>query len=396
MMMSCNSCLFIRNLKMIKEKTLLSRRICISLYFFFYGFIFATWASRIPNIQQHLNLSETQLGAVLLAMPVGSFITVPFSGHFTSKFGSRKVVIIASVIYALLLTGIGFSASVLQLTACLFLFGSAGNMFNISVNTQAIALEGLYKKTIISSFHGMWSVAGLAAASLGTYFIGRGFPVRSHFLLNTVIALSFLIISIPYLLTDDVKQYQKRPFFTKPDKAFLGLGIIAFCSMICQGAMFDWSGVYFKKVIATDKAYIGFGYTAFMISMTFIRFITDWLTQKIGFTKIITCCGICSFTGLLIAVFFPYLIPATFGLFLVGIGVSPAIPLVFSAAGKSKTLPPSVAIAAVSSVGMIGLLIGPPIIGFIAGVTSLKISFLILSLFGVAISVAALVIEKQE
>lgn len=380
----------------INQKSLLARRIRISLFFFFYGFIFASWASRIPNIQQHLNLSDAKLGAVLLAMPVGSFITLPFSGYLTSKIGSRKVVIGASTMYCFIFLGIGFSQSIWQLSTCLFLFGSAGNMMNIAVNTQALELEKLYNKTIISSFHGMWSVAGLAAASLGTYFTGKAFPVSSHFLLVASIAfISFLFCS-PYLLNEVLKKQEKRPFFTKPDKAFWGLGIIAFCSMICQGAMFDWSGVYFKKVVAVTPAFIGVGYTAFMISMTAIRFITDWLTLVMGFKKIIMWCGVFTCIGLLTAVFFPYLLPATIGLLFVGMGVSPGVPLVFSAAGKSKILPPPVAIAAVSSIGMIGLLIGPPIIGFIAGLTSLKTSFLVLSFFGVGIIVAAFTLKNQD
>jgi hypothetical protein len=269
-------------------------------------------------------------------------------------------------------------------------------MMNIAVNTQALELEKLYNKVIISSFHGMWSVAGLVAASLGTYLIGKAFPVSYHFLLVAAIALASFLICSPYLLNEVLKKQEKRPFFVKPDKAFWGLGLIAFCSMICQGAMFDWSGVYFKKVVATAPAYIGLGYTAFMISMTAIRFITDWLTQVMGFKKIIVCCGMLTTAGLLIAVFLPYLLPATIGLLFVGMGVSPGVPLVFSAAGKSKILPPPVAIAAVSSIGMIGLLIGPPIIGFIAGLTSLKTSFLILSFFGVGIIITALTLKNQD
>jgi MFS family permease len=379
----------------IQQRLIVARRVCISLFFFFYGFVFATWASRIPSIQQRLGLSEAGLGAVLLSMPVGSFLTLPFSGYFTSKLGSRKVVITASLIYALLLLCIGYAPNVLLLTICLFLFGSAGNMFNISVNTQALALEKLYQRIIISSFHGMWSVAGLLAASLGTYLIGKAFPVHLHFLLVAIVAaVAFLICSF-YLLHDKGAPAQRRALFTKPDRAFWGLGAIAFCSMICQGAMFDWSGIYFKKVLAVQPAFIGVGYTAFMIAMAFVRFITDWLTFHYGLRKIIVTCGVCITTGLLLSVFFPFFWPATVGMLLVGMGVSPGVPLVFSAASKTKVMQPSVAIAAVSSIGMIGLLIGPPIIGFIAGLTSLKISFMILSLFGVSIIVAAVGLKKS-
>lgn len=329
-------------------------------------------------------------------MPVGSFLTLPFSGFLTAKAGSRRVAIFASIFYSILIAVIGLSQSAVELAIYLFLFGSSGNMLNIAINTQAIELEKLYQKVIISSFHGMWSVAGIAAAALGTYFIGQAFPVSSHFLLVAAISLLSFIVCMPWLLPDEPKQQEKRPFFSRPDKDFLILGLIALCSMICQGAMFDWSGVYFKKVVTLNPAYIGIGYTSFMVAMTGVRFITDWLTGRIGFNKIMIWCGLFTAAGLLAAVFLPYVVPASIGLFMTGMGVSPAVPLVFSAAGKSKKMPPPVAIAAVSSTGFIGLLIGPPAIGFIAGLSSLKTSFLILALFGAAISVMGYLYKAED
>ena len=200
------------------QRSLRASRISISLCFFNFGFIFATWASRIPDIQQKLNLSEAELGLVLLAAPAGSFITLPFSGYITSKIGSRKVVIISSLIYTSLLVCIGFSQNTWQLTWCLFLFGSSGNVVNIAINTQAIALETLYKKIIISSFHGMWSVAGLVAASLGTYLIGESFPVSYHFLLAAALSFCCVLLSYSYLLYENHQPQEKRPFFTKSRK----------------------------------------------------------------------------------------------------------------------------------------------------------------------------------
>lgn len=378
------------------EPSLLSRRISISSYFFFFGFTFATWASRIPAIQQRLHLSEAELGAVLLSMPVGSFLALPFSGYFSSTLGSRKVAIFSAIAYCALLVAIGFSEQVWLLTMCLFLFGAAGNMLNIAINTQAIALETFYKRVIISSFHGVWSVAGLIAASIGTFLIAKAFPVSFHFLSIAIVSFACFLLAAPHLIIENVQRQKKGRIFATPDRALWGLGIIAFCSLICQGAMFDWSSVYFKKVVTTNISYIGFGYTAFMISMTAFRFLTDWITHHIGFKKIMIICGMLSTAGLLMAVFLPYVVTATIGLFLVGMGVSPAVPLVFSAAGKFKKLSPPVAIAAVSSIGMIGLLTGPPVIGFIAGLSNLKTSFLVLSLFAVAIIITTIMMKKPE
>jgi len=195
------------------------------------------------------------------------------------------------------------------------------------------------------------------------------------------------VACMPYLLPDVVRSNEKTPFFPRPTKALLGLGTIAFCSMICQGAMFDWSGVYFKKEVTSNITYIGFGYTAFMIAMTVTRFVTDWVTHRIGFKSIITLCGIFATAGLLITVFLPNFLASIIGMLMVGVGVSPIIPLVFSAAGKTQQSNPAVAIAAVSTIGFLGLLIGPPMIGFIAGWSSLKISFLVLSVFAFTIFV---------
>lgn len=366
------------------------KRIGISLLFFFYGLSYASWASRIPDIQQKLHLTETQLGAVLLGMPIGSFLTLPLSGFLIAKIGSRNVIRFSTLLYSCMLMCVGFSQTIWQLTIFLFLFGSFGNMINISINTQAVALENVYDRRIMSSFHGAWSLAGLAGASLGTFFMGSGFAVRYHFLLIGLVALLVFIGCTFYLVNDQPTQQKRGPLFSMPGKAFISYGAIAFCSMMCSGAMFDWSGVYFKKVINAPHEYVGIGYTAFMISMTATRFITDWLTHHMGVKKIVIWCGIFTAAGLVIAVAFPYVLAATFGLLLIGIGVSPVVPLVFSAAGKSNASSPGVAIAAVSTFGFVGLLIGPPMIGFIAGLTTLKISFIILSAIGLSISFIAI------
>ncbi len=363
-------------------------RLSINVYFFMFGFIFATWASRIPTIQQVLQLDEAGLGTVLLAMPVGSFIALPFSGYLSSAFGSRKICIASGLAYCLLLVWIGMAPSAFMLGLVLFFFGAAANILNIAINTQALELEKSYSKTIISSFHGVWSVAGLGAAAVGTLFMGKSVSVFLHFAFIALVAIIGFALAAFALVKDKGGVRELKKIFTKPDKAFWWLGIIAFCSLICQGAMFDWSGVYFKKVVEAPKAYIGFGYTAFMLSMTGIRFLTDWITHHIGFRKVLIICGLLATAGLVLCVISPTVLFATIGMFLVGMGVSPAVPLVFSAAGKMTNLAPPVAIAAVSSIGMIGLLIGPPFIGFVAAATSLQVSFILLSVFGIAITVS--------
>ncbi|HXB94373.1 MAG TPA: MFS transporter, partial [Puia sp.] len=175
----------------------------------------------------------------------------------------------------------------------------------------------------------------------------------------------------------------------RPDRSLINLGIIAFCSMICEGSMFDWSGVYFQKVVHPPKALVAIGYTAFMATMASGRFVGDWLTTKWGIRRILRISGSLTTAGLLVAIIFPSLLPALLGFLMVGAGVSSVVPLVYSAAGRSKVLSPGVALAAVSTIGYLGFLFGPPFIGFIAQLSSLRVSLGLIAILGSVIAIFA-------
>jgi MFS family permease len=191
------------------------------------------------------------------------------------------------------------------------------------------------------------------------------------------------------LLIADSNKNEKQPIFAKPDKSLITLGIIAFCSMICEGAMFDWSGVYFQKVIQPRQEFVAAGYTAFMATMATGRFVGDWFATKMGIKKILQISGSLTAAGLLVAIIFPHFVTAIIGFLLVGAGVSSVVPLVYSAAGKSRVLSPGVALAAVSTIGYLGFLFGPPIIGFIAQASSLKVSLGLIAVMGFCITLMA-------
>jgi len=364
-------------------------RIAVSAVFFLYGLCFASWASRIPSIQQSIGLSDAQLGLVLIALPVGSMISLPLAGFLTAKAGSRKIVIIATILYSFALVTLGLAGNVYHLVTGLFVFGLSGNLLNISVNTQAVGVEALYKRTIMASFHGIWSLAGFIGAAIGTYMMGRGIFPYQHFILVMITAVIILLLSNRNLLREDARPQANQPIFAKPDKSLINLGIIAFCSMICEGAMFDWSGIYFKKVVVADEVWLGAGYTAFMSMMAFGRFFADRATVRFGIKNILQFSGLLTATGLLTAVLFPNMITAIIGFLFVGLGVSSVIPLVYSAAGRSKILTPGVALATVSTIGFLGFLSGPPIIGLVAGATSLRVSFSIIAVMGLCVSIVA-------
>jgi MFS family permease len=371
-------------------------RIAVSSFFFLAGICFASWASRIPDIQAKLQLNSAALGGILLCLPVGLLTSLPVAGFLVARYGSRIVLMVSAFLYASTLPMLGFADSVTQLMITLFVFGFGGNMMNISFNTQAVATEALYPKPIMASFHGVWSMAGFTGAAVGTLMVRFRVIPPYHFLSITALAILILLIFSGKLNRRDSNRDEKQPIFVRPDKSLLNFGLIAFFSMICEGAMFDWSGIYFAKVVHPEPALVTVGYTAFMCTMATGRFIGDWVAFRLGIKRMLQFSGLLTATGLLLAVIFPQFITATLGFLIVGAGVSSIIPMIYSAAGKSKVMSPGVAIAAVSTIGYLGFLFGPPFIGFIAQATSLRISFGLIAVMGTMIAVIAGTIRTEN
>ncbi|WP_158288375.1 MFS transporter [Mucilaginibacter psychrotolerans] len=362
-------------------------RIAVAAMFFMAGLSFSSWASRIATVQQELDLSDAALGGVLFALPVGLMCSLPFSGWAITKIGSRNLLVAALIVYSISLVTLGLAQNTFQLIICLMVFGFSSNSVNISVNTQAVAAEELYGRPILASFHGLWSLAGFTGAAIGSFMIGHEIIPLYHFIFILVIIIVVVLFTMPYLKHDKVAN--AGPVFVMPDNSLIKLGAIAFCSMICEGAMFDWSVIYFKKVVLAPIDWVGTGFTAFMFTMAGGRFVADWFSHRFGLKRTMQLSGMLTATGLLIAVIFPHLYTALIGFLFVGAGVSSVVPMVYSAAGKSKTMQPGVALAAVSTIGFMGFLVGPPMIGFIAGLASLRASFTLIAMMGISVTVVA-------
>jgi MFS family permease len=364
-------------------------RIAVALVYFSMGLCFSSWASRIPDIKTALHLNDAMFGSILFALPVGQFLMMPFSGKLVTRFGSYKVLLIALPLYTICLNNVGFVKEGWQLAIALFLFGLAGNLCNISINTQGVAVEHLYGRSIMASFHGGWSLAGFTGALIGLLMINLKIAPNWHFITVILIVWTIIWINHPFLVKGKSgahKDEPKRKFFSKPDGILLQLGIIGFCSMASEGAMFDWSGVYFKDVVKAPSSLVILGYTSFMIMMATGRFLADRIISEIGRKRLLQICGVMISTGLFTSVLFPYLIPCTIAFMLVGLGVSSIVPTVYSAAGKHTKVPPGIALATVASVSFLGFLMGPPLIGYISEIASLRYSFAVIGVFGMGIS----------
>jgi len=360
-----------------------ANRIAVAAFFFLQGFIFASWASRIPDIQQKLQLSEAGWGSVLFALPLGLMVGLPVSGWLVARFGSRRMVMLAAFPYMICLLMIGLVQQVWQLVGVLFLFGMSANLLNLANNTQAVGVEALYQRSIMSSFHGLWSLAGFMAAGLGTYVISMNISPFLHFCMSGMVGVLLLLIFYPYALASDVNPPGDRPLFVRPDSTLLKLGLIGFCCMMCEGTLFDWSGIYFSKAVQAPKALTTLGFGAFMFAMAGGRFAGDWVVARFGTRRVIQLNGLLIATGLFIAVIFPYILTATLGFLLAGMGVSTIVPLVYGTAGKSSSMSAGMALAAVSSTSFLGFLLGPPLIGYIAEMSNLRWSFALVAVLGI-------------
>jgi len=364
-------------------------RIAVALVYFSMGLCFASWASRIPDIKTALHLNDAMFGSILFALPVGQFLMMPFSGKLVTRFGSRKVLLFALPLYTICLSNVGLVKEGWQLAIALFLFGLAGNLCNISINTQGVATERLYGRPIMASFHGGWSLAGFSGALIGLLMINLKVIPYWHFVAVVLIVWTIVWINQPFLVqgkSGTNPDEPRRKFFNKPDSILLQLGIIGFCSMASEGAMFDWSGIYFKDVVKAPSSLVILGYTSFMIMMSTGRFVADYFISKIGRKRLLQICGVMISTGLFTAVIFPYLVPCTLAFMLVGLGVSSIVPTVYSAAGRHSKVPPGIALATVSSVSFLGFLMGPPLIGYISEAAGLRYSFAVIGVFGIGIT----------
>lgn len=357
-------------------------RIGAAIFFFLSGIGYSTWASRIPSIKAQLHLNDAQLGTALFALPVGLMLTMPFTTWLLSRYSSRAIILIGSCFLSFILALIGFADSYWQLVVLLLFFGSARNLIALSVNTQGVAVQALYPKSIMASFHGIWSLACFTAAGISVLMVSFNVAPAWQF---TAIGITLVIFSL-YFIKDTLHQqpvkHASGKIYSLPDKYLLKFALICFACMACENTMYDWGVLYFQKEVTPDKTIAAASLTIYLIAMTTGRFVGDKIVNRLGIKTVLKFSGIFILCGLSLAVALPYTITASLGFILVGFGVSCVVPMVFSLAGKSKNMSSSSALASISTVGYFGFVLVPPFVGYVAHAASLRLSFGIIALFG--------------
>lgn len=381
----------------------LCHRIAVASFFFLLGTGFSCWGSRLPDVKSALHLNDAEFGTVLFSIPVGSFTGMTFSALLISKIGSKNMLTLAAILYPLSLVSLSLVTKTWLLCFALFIFGICGNLCNISVNTQAVCVEKQYRRAIMATFHGVWSLAGFLGGLASIPIINQlGASVFEHFLMMYVFSVFILVSMRRYLVEKDPPKPKQSEVITGHkrhkglhlDKYIVILGFIAFCCMATEGTMFDWSVIYFQDILHTSKAFERYGFISFMCCMATGRFLADKLATKIGAENVIKISGILIASGLSLAVVFPTFTTSVIGFALVGFGVSSIVPLCYSLAGKCRTMATGAALTGVSSIGFFGFLMGPPMIGYISEHSNLRWSFTLILFVGFSASLLAPILKK--
>lgn len=336
----------------------------VGLTFMTLSILFGSWLARLPEVQAGLMLSEGQLGLALLGLPLGALTIMPLAGWLIEKLSTGKAMTIATLLFCAVLPIPTFANSQLTLMAALYVVGLANSFMNVSMNAAAAAVESQYRLTIMSACHGMFSLGAMIGAGSAGLIAAADIPLQAHLI---VLALMMVVLQLFLRPITSTLPHSSAggSSFALPPRSVWGLALIGFCIMIGEGAVADWSAIYLRNVLLSDPFVASLGFAGFSLSMALGRFAGDGIRQYLGATRTVFAGSMLGSAGLSIATLLPHPATAVLGFTIVGLGFSTVVPLLFSAAAKMPGVSPGAGIAAVASSGVIGFLIGPPLIGFI-------------------------------
>ena len=358
------------------------QRIALSAYFLLSGICFSSWASRIPTLKTNYNLSEEDLGNLLMIMPASAIIGIPLSGWLVAKFDSRIPMQISSIAFILSLFSLSWGFSIIGIIISLVFFSIALRVINISINTQSISIQQKFEKKIVGSFHGIWSIGGILGVLFSTIMLNYDISIFWHFLYITIFGLIITILMFPFLIKNDKSKVGTKFKLGKPSRYITLLGLIVFFAAICEGGMYDWNGVYLKEIVKQEV--FTYGYLLLMICMTISRLSIDRLMEHFGMQKLYFAGSVLIISGVLLATIFPSLYPVLIGFGMIGFGVSGLYPMTFILAGKSKKYSIAIVMSIIGTYSTVGMFLGPPIIGYLAHAFGLQKAFIVFILSGFA------------
>ncbi len=362
----------------------LPEQIATRIVFFIAGFGMAAWAPLVPFAKVRAQLDEGALGLLLLCLGAGSMAAMPAAGALAARWGCRTVIAVATLLVCLALPLLAALSGFAGLAAALLVFGAGVGSLDVAMNIQAVIVERASGRTMMSGFHGLFSLGGIAGPGFVAVLLASGAPpVLAACGVVAGIALA-LVFAVPHLLS-----YGSRtdgPAFAIPRGIVLFIGLLCFVVFLAEGSLLDWSAVFLTSVHGMDPARAGLGYAAFALTMTIGRLTGDRVVKRFGPVRIVAFGGMCAAAGIVLATLGPFWQAAIAGYALVGAGCANIVPVLFSATGRQTDMPENVAIPAITTLGYAGILAGPAGIGFLAHAFSLQVAFLVLAalLLGVA------------
>lgn len=362
----------------------------VAAIFFCNGAGFASWVSRIPAVRDGVGLNEGELGTALFALAAGAIVAFRLSARGADILGTRTQLLLAAALYSFALPQPALVSSHISLALTLFVFGAANGAVDITMNALGVEVERRAGRPVMSSLHGMWSAGGLTGAVLGSLAAHQGLSPAVH--LTAVAVVLAVVLALVRPLLPDVVQRDAAPAPVskgRPDASMMALGAMALCAFLAEGAMADWSAVLLRDTLDTSEAVAAWGYAAFAVAMTTMRFVGDRATQRFSAVSVLRVGNAVGAVALAVALATRSL-PVTLVAFgFAGLSLALVAPVVFATAGRRSRTTPGHGIATVASVGYAGFLLGPPVIGWVASFAGLSVSFGLLVLLLAALAVMA-------
>jgi MFS family permease len=354
-----------------------------AMTFFVNGVGFGGWAAQIPRATSRLQVDDGTFGLMLLGMGIGAVIAMIFSGRLIARYGSGLLIRVSMGLFFAAYIALSTISDFWLFVAALLVFGASGGLTDVAMNAYASDVERHMNWRVMASFHGMWSMGGLIGAALVSYMLSVTPDLTQALILS--IALLALFMTCQHRLVPLRHHVDERGGRVSMGRVALILGILAAICFSAEGAVRDWSSLFLTREVQASMDRAGWGYAAMSATMALCRFSGDWMRLQFGERRVMLSSTAIAIAGFLLAVLSGDQLLAIAGFGLVGLGLSNTVPILISAAGRTST--PGASIAFAVSFGYAGLLASPPLLGFLASLTSLATMFLIVAASCVAITV---------
>jgi MFS family permease len=342
-------------------------RAAVTVVFGLNGVIFGSWAARIPAVRDRLGLGDGELGLALACIAVGAILAMPVAGALAARHGSRVVTRASLALTCVVAAVLSAAPSLAAFGALCVCFGATFGSLDVSMNAHGVAVENRFGRPILAGFHGAFSLGGLLGAGLGALAAGAGIDVRVHLAATAgACAVIGLLWSRRFLPGAEDATGRGDPIFVRPPRRLWALGGLAFACLLIEGATADWSAVYLRDELGASAAVAALGFTSFSVTMTLGRVFGDRLVERLGPVTLVRFGGLVAAGGFGLALLAGRPAAAMFGCACLGAGMASVVPIVFRAAGAVPGVTAGVALAAVSSTGYLGFVVGPPTIGGLA------------------------------